>query len=71
MAPDQDVGKPEPTREDAAYEAVMCWEWEGGALAPAAVDHPRGPQAHDARRRGRGPDPPRSRVTPGSPGDVR
>ena len=19
---------------EAAYEAVMCWEWEGGALAP-------------------------------------
>ena len=22
---------------DPAYEAVMCWEWEGGALAPTAA----------------------------------
>jgi hypothetical protein len=71
MASDQDVGRPEPTREDAAYEAVMCWEWEGGALAPAAVDQPRGPQAHDARRRGRGLDPSHGRPSPESPGDVR
>lgn len=27
------IGRPADT-ESVAYEALMCWEWEGGALAP-------------------------------------
>jgi hypothetical protein len=52
MGPDQDVDRPEPAREDAAYDAVMCWEWEGGALAPTAVDHLRRPRAPAGRAPG-------------------
>jgi hypothetical protein len=54
MWPDQDVDRPEPAREDAAYDAVMSWEWEGGALAPAAGAHSRRGRACDARQPERG-----------------
>ena len=30
---------------DTAYEAVMCWEWEGGALAPTQAARPANPWA--------------------------
>lgn len=42
MGPDQTVDRPKSTSEEAAYDAVMCWEWEGGALAPTAVDNAAG-----------------------------
>jgi hypothetical protein len=57
MRPDRAVDRPKKSAsEEAAYDAVMCWEWEGGALAPTAVDHARRPRPRDERQRARSPD---------------
>lgn len=42
--------------EDVAYDAVMCWEWEGGALAPTQADFSVGQSVDESEtvpRRGR------------------
>jgi hypothetical protein len=58
MGTDRAVDRSESARDgEAAYEAVMCWEWEGGALAPAPTGRAvRRPRPRDERRRGRVPD---------------
>jgi hypothetical protein len=34
---------------EVAYDAVMCWEWEGGALAPTQADRCTRPSVDASR----------------------